>query len=179
MDTEKTQPSASNEPAAAQQERFERYIPDLHRFLMRFIQRSQDAEDIRQEVFARVSRIRDHELARDPKAYLFGVAFHVVHEFRMRQRRERVTFDSEAVHHVLEHPQELQPDELVDRLHLRQELERALLQLPAGERATLLMVKRDGLSYEEAADRSGLSVHQIERHMTRARARMKALLAEH
>jgi RNA polymerase sigma-70 factor (ECF subfamily) len=158
--------------------RFERYAPDLHRYLMRFIERAQDAEDIRQEVFARLSRLRDRELARDPKAYLFGIAFHVMHEFRMRQRRERVTFDSEAAHHALERPRELRPDELAEQLNLRQQLERALEQLPPHERAALLLIKRDGMSYKEAARASGLSVHQIERYFISARARLKTMLWE-
>lgn len=167
----------SDQPTAALG-RFERYAPDLHRFLLRFIKRNHDAEDIRQEVFARLSRIANLELARDPKAYLFGVAFHVAHEFRMRQRRERVTFDSEIAHHVLDHPEGLQPDELADLLNLRQQLERALERLPRNECAALLLVKRDGMSYEEAARASGLTVHQIERYVASARAKMKKLLQD-
>lgn len=158
--------------------RFERYAPELHRFLLRFIRHSHDAEDIRQEVFARLSRIAHLELARNPKAYLFGIAFHVAHEFRMRQRRERVTFDSEIVHHVLDHPEGLQPDELADLLNLRQQLERSLERLPRNERIAVLLVKRDGMSYEEAAKASGLTVHQIERYVASARAKLKELLRD-
>lgn len=160
----------------AQPGQFERYCADLHRFLLRFVKRSHDAEDVRQEVFARISRIADRDLARDPKAYLFGIAFHVLHEFRMRERRERVTFDSEMAHEALDHPDELRPDELADQLNLRQQLESALEGLPSRERAVLLLVKRDGMSYEEAASAAGFSVTQVERYMTSARARMKALL---
>lgn len=167
-----------SDPPAAPLGQFERYAPDLHRFLLRFIRHSHDAEDIRQEVFARLSRIANLELARDPKAYLFGIAFNVVHEFRTRKRRERVTFDSEVAHHALDHPEGLQPDELADLLNLRQQLERALQRLPRNELAALLLVKRDGMSYEEAASASGLTVHQIERYVASARAKLKTLLRE-
>lgn len=157
---------------------FERYAPDLLRFLLRFIKHSHDAEDIRQEVYARLSRIPNLELARNPKAYLFGIAFHVAHEFRMRQRRERVTFDSEMAHHALDHPEGLQPDELADHINLRQQLERALDRLPRNEQVALLLVKRDGMSYTEAARVSGLTVHQIERYVASARVKLKTLLGE-
>lgn len=157
---------------------FERYAPELHRFLLRFVRHRHDAEDIRQEVFARLSRIANLELARNPKAYLFGIAFNVAHEFRMRKRRERVTFDSEIAHHVLDHPEGLQPDELADLMNLRQQLERALERLPRNELAAVLLVKRDGMSYEEAASASGLTVHQIERYVASARTKLRKLLED-
>jgi RNA polymerase sigma factor (sigma-70 family) len=163
-------------PAAGQ--RFEQYAPDLYRFLLRFIRRPHDAEDVRQEVFARLSRIADHTLARDPKAYLFGIAFHVLREFRMRERRERVAFDSEMLHQALEKPDDLQSDDLGEQLDIQQQLERALERLPPRERAVLLLVKRDGMSYVEAARVAGLSVHQVERHVINARARLKDMLSD-
>lgn len=166
----------SDPPATPGQ--FERYARDLHRFLLRVLRHSQNAEDIGQEVFARLSRIGQRELARNPKAYLFGIAFNVVHEFRMRQRRERVTFDSDMAHEALDHPDGLQPDEQADLLNLRQQLERALERLPRNELIALLLVKRDGMSYEEAAKASNLTVHQIERYVASARVKLKKLLQD-
>ncbi len=163
---------------AAPQGRFDAYASDLYRFLLRMIQRPHDAEDLRQEVFARLTRIPDRQLARDPKAYLFGVAFHVLREFRMRERRERVAFDSDAVEEAAAQPNELHPDEMADRLSLQQQLERALSELGPKERAVLLLVKRDGMSYEEAAAAAGVSIHQVERFVTAARSKLKLLLRE-
>jgi DNA-directed RNA polymerase specialized sigma24 family protein len=42
----------------------------------------------------------------------------------------------------------------------------------------LLLVKRDGLSYTEAARKAGLSVHTIEKYVVEARARLRVILAD-
>jgi RNA polymerase sigma factor (sigma-70 family) len=96
----------------------------------------------------------------------------------MRERRERVSFDSEVVEEAVAHPNELRPDELADHLSIQQQLERALDELAPKERAVLLLIKRDGMSYEEAAHAVGVSVHQVERFVTSARSKLKLLLRE-
>ena len=51
-------------------------------------------------------------------------------------------------------------------------------QLPAAHQLVLLLVKRDGLSYAEAAQAAGLSIHTIEKYVVEARARLRIILAE-
>src|ERR1700704_4221347 len=63
---------------------FLRYGPELQNFLLRRINRAQDAEDVVQEVFLRLLRMGDREILRNPRAYIYGIALHVVREFRMR-----------------------------------------------------------------------------------------------
>ncbi|HEX7113962.1 MAG TPA: sigma-70 region 4 domain-containing protein, partial [Steroidobacter sp.] len=70
------------------------------------------------------------------------------------------------------------PDDLAERLSLEQQLDRALAQLPPMQAAVLLAHKRDGLSYEETAEKLGISVHTVEKYLTKAKARMRALLWE-
>jgi RNA polymerase sigma-70 factor (ECF subfamily) len=53
-----------------------------------------------------------------------------------------------------------------------------LQQLPPAHQLVLLLVKRDGLSYTEAASAAGLSVHTIEKYVVEARARLRVLLAD-
>src|SRR5688572_29318763 len=86
---------------------FQRQYRELHRFLRRRIPATQDANDLVQEVFLRVLRLQHSELVRKPQAYVYGIASHVVHEFRMRAQHERVTYDSAAAEHLAEHPSEL------------------------------------------------------------------------
>jgi RNA polymerase sigma-70 factor (ECF subfamily) len=67
---------------------------------------------------------------------------------------------------------------MAEQIELRQRLDRALQQLPPAHQLVLLLVKRDGLSYTEAASAAGLSVHTIEKYVVEARARLRLLLAE-
>ena len=47
-----------------------------------------DAPDLAQEVYLRLLRIDHHETIRDTPAYLFTVASHVLHQYRLRRAAE-------------------------------------------------------------------------------------------
>ena len=153
---------------------FASYAAELHRFLMRRLRRSEDAEDLAQEVFMRLSRIDSSEMVQNPRAYLFGIASHVVFEFRMRGRaRDWITYDSDTVEQLAEQPADLQADELAERLDLQKQLKAALARLPAMHLAVFLMHKRDGYSYEEISAKLGISARRIETYITQARAQLR------
>ena len=159
---------------------FRDHARDLQRFLARRVAHAEDADDLAQEVFARLLRVRNAELVRNPLSYLLGIAMHVVREFRQRQQHERVLYDSDLADSLCDNSQEgTGPDPgFAAQIELRQRLDAALEQLPAAHQLVLLLVKRDGLSYAEAASASGLSIHTVEKYVVEARARLKVLLAE-
>jgi RNA polymerase sigma-70 factor (ECF subfamily) len=64
-----------------------------------------------------------------------------------------------------------------DGLELR-DLDRTLQQLPAEQRAALLLVGMEALSYREAAKVLGVPVGTVMSRLSRARERLRALLAE-
>jgi RNA polymerase sigma factor (sigma-70 family) len=157
---------------------FRDYAADLQRFLARRVAQAQDADDLAQEVFARLLRVRDADLVRNPLSYLLGIATHVVREFRQRKQHERVLYDSDLAENLCDHSDEAAAQDMAEQIELRQRLDLALQQLPPAHQLVLLLVKRDGLSYTEAASAAGLSVHTIEKYVVEARARLRVLLAE-
>jgi len=157
---------------------FRDHAGDLQRFLVRRVAHAQDADDLAQEVFARLLRVRDADLVRNPLSYLLGIATHVVREFRQRKQHERVLYDSDLAEDLCDHAGEAAAQSMAEQIELRQRLDRALQQLPPAHQLVLLLVKRDGLSYTEAASAAGLSVHTIEKYVVEARARLRVLLAE-
>jgi RNA polymerase sigma factor (sigma-70 family) len=157
---------------------FRDHAGDLQRFLARRVGHAQDADDLAQEVFARLLRVHDADLVRNPLSYLLGIATHVVREFRQRKQHEPVLYDSDLAENLCDHSEETAAPGIADQVELHQRLDRALRQLPPAHQLVLLLVKRDGLSYTEAASASGLSVHTIEKYVVEARARLRLLLAE-
>ncbi|MDP9083490.1 MAG: sigma-70 family RNA polymerase sigma factor [Pseudomonadota bacterium] len=143
--------------------------------LVRRLRHTQDADDLAQEVFARLLRIKDAELVLDPRAYLLGIAAHVVGEFLQRRQREPVIFDSDMTD---ECAGQTATHACAEQLKLQNRLDLALARLPTTHKLVLLLVKRDGLSYTEAAKSSGLSVHTIEKYLVEARARLRLMLAQ-
>jgi RNA polymerase sigma factor (sigma-70 family) len=156
---------------------FRDHAAELQRFLTRRIGQPQDADDLAQEVFARLLRVRDAELVRNPLSYLLGIATHVVREFHQRKQHERVLFDSGLAEDLGEQTPESSLG-VAEQCELEERLNQALSQLSSAHQLVLLLVKRDGMSHAEAARVSGLSIHTIEKYVVEARARMRLLLAE-
>lgn len=165
-----SEPAGSNPRLVAQS--FRHYSMDLHRFLRKRLRDPQKADDVVQEVFSRLLRVQQPELIKKPHSYLFGIAFHVLREIRMQEEQEPVDYDSQTVEQVAKHPPVVKPDELADRLNLQRQIEQAVMELPEVHRALVLMCKRDGMTYEEAAAATGISVHMVEKHLIQARAKL-------
>lgn len=154
-----------------------RYKRELHRYLTRRLNNPEDVDDLAQEVYMRLLRIDEDKIIREPLAYLYGVASHVVADFWIGAERDRdqLNIDGNTVEEWSNDPALALPDDLAERLNLQQQLERALSQLPPMHAAVLLAHKRDGLSYEETAVKLGISVHTVEKYVTQAKARIRTM----
>lgn len=153
---------------------FRDYAKQLHRYLVRRMPQPQDAEDLAQEVYLRLLRIDRQKRVHKPLAYIYGIASHLVADYRSDARQEHARFsgdDDEA----REGAWETWGDDLVDQLNLQQQLERALTQLPRTHALVLLAHKHRGLSYEEVAAELGLSIHTVEKYVTQAKARIRTM----
>jgi len=157
---------------------FRKYAPELHRYIERRMRRRGMAPDLTQDIFERFLQIEDADVVRNPQAYLYGIASHVVREALFREDQSLVTYDSEAVEEAGGRLDHALPDDMAERLALQQDLKRALAELPAMHRTVLLLVKRDGLSYEETARRTHLNVNTVTTYVFEARARVKMILKD-
>jgi RNA polymerase sigma-70 factor (ECF subfamily) len=156
---------------------FGRYRRELHRYLMRRLRQPQDVDDLAQEVYLRLLTLDDEKVVHKPLAYLYGVASHVLADFRieLEQEREHITVDSDTVDEWSDSPSCVLPDNLAERLSLQQQIDTALAQLPPTHAAVLLAHKRDGMSYDQVAELLGLSIHTVEKYVTQAKARIRSM----
>jgi RNA polymerase sigma-70 factor (ECF subfamily) len=170
--------TAAPEPApfAFDASSFRNYDKQLHRYLARRLTQRQDAEDLAQEVYLRLLRIDAAKRVEKPVAYIFGIASHVVADFKSESWRghERLSDRDD------DEPDDRasSPDELADRLNLQQQLERAFAQLPVTHAMVLIAHKHRGLSYEEVATELGLSIHTVEKYVTQAKALIRTMTWE-
>jgi RNA polymerase sigma-70 factor (ECF subfamily) len=146
----------------------QKYGRALRRFLsMRLRHASADAADIFQEIFLRLLRVKDPEAIRNPQAYLYTVASHVLHQYALGKSAEPQTLDP---------LEDLQPDELQDpamEVELQQritDLARALEKLSPRVCATLVMYRCEGMTLEEIGKRLGVSRPMARKYLTRALA---------
>lgn len=127
----------------------------------RWMGRSQDADDLAQEVFLRLLRMRDQTSIRETRAFAFKVASNVLREWHSLARN-RYVHESDEVEIAIS-------DEPVARIFSEQRvkrLEEALMSLSPKCRAVVLLSRRDNLSREEVAVKMGLSVGMVKKYLS-------------
>ena len=144
-------------PAVDARAALEQYAPALHRYLKLRLRSPEDIRDLAQEVFTRFWQISRREPIRNPPAFLYRLAANFVYEFRMREKRDLVTCDSELVEAASEIRTNAWQNELEHRAISAEQIERTLQTMPPLWRAILLLTKREGLSAEEIAGRLRIS----------------------
>jgi RNA polymerase sigma-70 factor (ECF subfamily) len=136
----------------------------LHRYIRRFVRSSETAQEIVQEAFLRTYRERESTIT--PRAFLFSTARNLAaNEIRHRRTVERDAFA---------HPDELRAEaehESLESTFLRDErnrlIQQAIDRLPRQCRAAFTLRIFHECSYKEVADRLGISVKTVEKHISR------------
>jgi RNA polymerase sigma-70 factor (ECF subfamily) len=124
------------------------------------------AVDVVHEAFVRFSaldRARRHIVLR-PDAYLYKTCINIIRDLgRARRLDERSAEQQQLLQERIQHP----TAHLEQRDELRR-LETAVLRLKPKTRAIFLAKRLDGMSYAQIAERTGLSVKGVEKHMSKA-----------
>jgi RNA polymerase sigma-19 factor, ECF subfamily len=156
-----------------------RYRTKVMRYLLRRLSTSwQDADDLAQEVYLQLLRRESHSEIRNPLAFIYGVAAHVLADHRAdteHQHRQLIS-EEDAGEAWTECASDALTDRLEDFVSIQQQIQAALATLPPMQAAVLVLHKRDGMSYEEVAQKLGLKVDTVHKYLTLARLkiRMKA-----
>lgn len=149
-------------------------------YVARFLPDPEDARDLVQDVWLTVLskgptfRGRCH-----PMSWVFSIARnHCLKELRRRRLRNRL------LSHAVEdgrlkclRADWLEPDEVLEQLELRQDLNRAIELLPRRQRAAVITRLVEGLSTGESASVLGCSPGAVKAYLSRARERLREQLA--
>ena len=153
----------------------ERYGKDLRRYLHRRLGGPQEVDDLAQEVYMKLLRIDAELQVRKPLAFVYTVAARVLADHRTEAAQERayVSFSADTGNDSSDRVSDALSDRLEEHLCVQQQIERALAQIPNSHASVLLMVKRDGMSYEEVASKLNLSMHTVHKYLQEARAQLR------
>lgn len=150
---------------------FDEHIPRLRRYARALTGDLAQADDLVQECLARAwEKLSLWQRGSNLRAWLFTILHNVfVNELRRSKRRpELLAFDDEN----LEIPRRATQE---DGLALR-DLETALYSLPLEQRAVLLLVAVEELSYEQTAKALAIPVGTVMSRLARARERLRLQL---
>jgi RNA polymerase sigma factor (sigma-70 family) len=140
----------------------------LRRYLSSRMRQATDVPDLVQEVFLRLLRIKDPAAIRNPQAYLYTIASHVLHQYMLERSGAPEAMDPFEVAARAEPDAVRDPAyevELVDRV---EKFAHALEQLSPRSHAALIMYRCDGLSLDQIAERLGVSRPMVRKYLARA-----------
>lgn len=161
---------------------FRDHQPLLIRWLAKLVRCEDTAADLAQESYARIAGAAGEQTIAHPRAFLFRTARNLAldHLRKMRTRGQTV----EPLDDVVEVPSPAPSAEtaLVDQQRIRLFTE-ALGTLPPRCREVFLLHRLHQCSYQQIAQRLGISESAVEKHIIRALSRCRAIVnqgdAEH
>jgi RNA polymerase sigma-70 factor, ECF subfamily len=145
-------------------------IPRLRRYARALTGRADAADDLVQDTLERaLDRWRFWQRGRALRPWLFAI----MHNLHVDARRREAVVDYRDDENLPAVPQRAEQE---DALALR-DLERGLALLPLEQREVLLLVGLEELSYGEVASALGLPLGTVMSRLSRARSRLRAILA--
>lgn len=144
---------------------------ELLKFLGKRLDSSADAADLAQDAFTQWLGRDGRGDVQQPRAFLFQIARNLLRDhWRRQQSRPQLCTDDDAQHGLDAMVDEqgagpLEKAEQQQRLHL---LACALDDLPPRRREAFVLHKFDGLSQVEVAERMGISLSMVEKHIASA-----------
>ena len=149
----------------------EREIPRLRRYARALTRNAERADDLVQETLLRaISKRHLWQMGTDLRAWLFTIMHNQHVNLVRRAVRDETTIDIEQVSTSLV--------AISDPTASRQlrELERALGCLPEEQRAVILLVGLEGMSYEAAAQILNVPIGTVRSRLSRGRDELRRLL---
>ena len=149
-------------------ERLIELIPRLRRYARALVGDRSSADDLVQDTLERAwAKLHLYRRGTDLRAWLFTV-MHNVHVNRVRAARITDPLEDEMPELAQRAPQG-------DALLVR-DLDRAITRLPAEQRAVLLLVTLEEMSYEQVAGALGIPIGTVMSRLSRARDKLRAMM---
>ena len=154
------------------------FLPALLRYLTDRLGNPHDAQDIAQEGYLRLLRVKDPDSIKHLEGYLFRIVTNLASEHLYKKGRTRESLDLDSIV-----ARGADGDANAGQLRLEArvalgKLDRVLDSLPPLYRAILILRKRDGYSHAEIAEKLGVSQSTVHAYLTRALRRCREMWEE-
>ena len=165
-------------PVDAVDELYDAYAADVLRWARRLAGPTADIEDMVHDVFVvALQRAFTFQGGASVRTWLFRITHHVVRD-RMRRRFLRgILFHRRKDEMVAALPAPETPHQEMERREEHERLYRALDRLSDNYRTALILYEIDGLSSDEVAELTGVSVGAVWVRLHRGRAKLFAYLS--
>lgn len=150
---------------------YRRYRLELRRFFALNSRDPHAVDDLIQSMYLSVKKTRPAAEVRDPRQYVFRIAWNLLHTENRRLQAERsqnVSCEPAELDAYAERSNRLWVEDDTSAQVEHGELERVLAQLPRACRVALLRQIRDNRSYNEIAAELGVTPHAVKKYIMRA-----------
>ena len=150
------------------------YEPILRSRLRRMFVYGMEVDDIVQEMYARIVSQPSLEAIKYPRQYAIQTATAIIIDHMRRSRVISINAAGDLDQLEISAP-DASPEQ---QLEFREEIAavaKSLAQLPERTRNVLIMRRIEGLSQQETADKLGISVKTVEKHMAQGVAALMAI----
>jgi RNA polymerase sigma-70 factor (ECF subfamily) len=160
---------------------------NVYNLALKLLGDEHEAEDVLQETFLSAFRAIDRFEGRSKlSTWLYRIAYNAS-LMHLRKRERMTTFSLDQPYGDEEHEGHSPtrhlvdwsavPDDLLLTAEARQEMDRAIAELPESLRSTFVLRDIQGLSGAETADVLGITVQAVKNRLHRARLRLRGRLA--
>ena len=159
----------------------ERYQGLVYNVAARITGNRTSAEDVAQETFTSAYRSIRRFRGGSLRAWLTRIASNLsIDAIRSSRRRPEESLDEHLLNPAFQPVSAVEsPEQRALSNELAGEIQRAIMAVPEEQRALLVLIDVEGLSYEEAAEAVGASVGTVKSRLSRGRARVRAHLRQH
>lgn len=158
------------------------YQGQVYSLAFRMLGEGASAEDVAQETFISTFRHIRSFRGENLRGWLLRIATNACYDHLRAGQRSR----SDSLEAIQERDPTWQPastqespEEHAVRVELSETLNSVFALLPADQRAVLVLSDVEGLSYEEIAEATGVSLGTVKSRLSRARARVREHLTAH
>lgn len=153
-----------------------RFRPALMAFFVRRIHNPVEAEDLTQEVLARLIDLPDDQM-RHPEAYIFRTAANLLGD-RHRRLRVREAYQDDVLGRNEVPADYLDPERMFEARQRLGLVSTALAELPQRCREILLLCRIERMPKRDIANSYGISVSGVDKHLSRALAHLTRRLED-
>ncbi len=150
----------------------ERHYDFIYRVAFRTTGRREDAEDVAQDVCARLGRaVKTYRGGAAFTTWLYALVMNAARDSLRKARRDSVRTDAFGTHVRLFGEVDPEQDDEADRLW------EAVRQLPDKQREAVTLVYGEGMSHAQAAETMAIAEPTVSWHVHEAKKRLKALMS--
>ncbi|SEK43840.1 RNA polymerase sigma-70 factor, ECF subfamily [Pseudomonas agarici] len=162
-------PMSRPKPDPLSVETFRGFYADILHFLRKRTDNANDAADMTQDVFTQWLDYDQQARVEQPRAFLFQMARNLLRDHWRKQKvRQAVHNQQSDLEQEPVADDRNEPLAATERLKRLEHLKQVLTELSPRRREALMLARFEGLSQAEVAERMGISISMVEKHIASA-----------